>query len=95
MATSTTELGKALSHERLARESFVIEGHADAYGDDQYNKELSQRRAATVKDYLTAHMGIEEYRLRAIGMGEEKPKTDDPYDPENRRVDIVNVKAYE
>ena len=29
-----TELGKALAHERLANESFVIEGHADAHGDD-------------------------------------------------------------
>jgi outer membrane protein OmpA-like peptidoglycan-associated protein len=89
------ELGRALSNERLANESFVIEGHADAYGDDQYNKELSRRRAVTVKNYLVTQMGVAEERLRAIGMGEEKPKTNDPYDPENRRVDVVNAKAYE
>jgi outer membrane protein OmpA-like peptidoglycan-associated protein len=40
-------------------------------------------------------MGIADDRLRAVGMGEEKPKTDDPYDPENRRVDVVNLKAYQ
>jgi len=89
-----TELGKALAHERLANESFVIEGHADAQGDDRYNKDLSLRRAMTVKNYLATQMGIADDRLRALGMGEEKPKTDDPYDPENRRVDVVNVKAY-
>jgi outer membrane protein OmpA-like peptidoglycan-associated protein len=90
-----TELGKALAHERLANESFVIEGHADAHGDDQYNKNLSLRRATTVKNYLASQMGITDDRLRAIGMGEEKPKTDDPYDPENRRVDVVNLRAYQ
>jgi outer membrane protein OmpA-like peptidoglycan-associated protein len=90
-----TELGKALANERLVDESFVIEGHADAHGDDQYNKDLSLRRAITVKNYLAAQMGIADDRLRAVGMGEEKPKTDDPYDPENRRVDVVNLKAYQ
>ena len=90
-----TELGRALAHERLLNESFVIEGHADAHGDDQYNKDLSLRRAMTVKEYLATQMGIAPDRLQAVGMGEEKPKTDDPYDPENRRVDVVNVKAYQ
>lgn len=87
------ELGKALSHERLAGESFVIEGHADAHGDDQYNKDLSFRRATTVKEFLIDESGVAEQRLQVIGYGEERPKTDDPFDPENRRVDVVNVKA--
>ncbi len=87
------ELGKALTHERLAGESFVIEGHADAHGDDQYNKNLSYRRAMTVKEFLVRESGVAEQRLQAVGYGEERPKTDDPYDPVNRRVDVVNVKA--
>jgi outer membrane protein OmpA-like peptidoglycan-associated protein len=87
------ELGKALSHERLAGESFVIEGHADAHGDDQYNKELSFRRATTVKEFLVMESGVTEQRLEVVGFGEERPKTDDPFDAENRRVDVVNVKA--
>jgi outer membrane protein OmpA-like peptidoglycan-associated protein len=90
-----TELGKALVNERLVNESFVIEGHADAHGDDEYNKDLSLRRAMTVKNYLATQMGIADERLRATGFGEEKPKTDNPYDPENRRVDIVNIKTYQ
>ncbi len=87
------ELGKALTHERLAGESFVIEGHADAHGDDQYNKNLSYRRAMTVKEFLVRESGVAEQRLQVVGYGEEQPKSDDPYDPENRRVDVVNVKA--
>ena len=74
-AAQLHELGKALADERLAGESFIIEGHADAQGDDEYNKDLSQRRATTVRDYLTKNMGIAGDRLQAIGMGEEKPKT--------------------
>lgn len=89
------ELGEALMNERLINESFVIEGHADAYGDDQYNKELSLRRATTVKEFLAQQIGVDEARLSVVGRGEEAPKTDDPYDPENRRVDIVNLKVYD
>lgn len=89
------ELGKALSNERLLKETFAIEGHADAHGDDQYNKELSLRRAAAVKGFLSANAGIADARLQAIGKGEEEPKTDDPYDSENRRVDVVNTRVYE
>jgi outer membrane protein OmpA-like peptidoglycan-associated protein len=90
-----TELGKALMDNRLLDEQFVIEGHADAYGDDHYNKELSFRRANTVKNFLVGETGVDARRLRIVGRGEEAPKTDDPYDPENRRVDVVNVKAYD
>lgn len=89
------ELGKALRDERLANEAFVIEGHADAFGDDAYNKALSFRRAGAVKYFLTANLGIEEARLEVIGRGEESPIADDPYDPENRRVEVINSKIYQ
>ena len=82
-------------HDRLREESFVIEGHADAFGDDDYNKDLSLRRATTVKNFLSLQTGVAEERLQVVGRGEEAPKTEDPYDPENRRVDIINLKVYE
>lgn len=88
-----TELGMALTDERLSGEMFVIEGHADAHGDDQYNKDLSLRRAAAVRDFLVGEFGIGENRLQVVGYGEERPKNPDPYDPENRRVDVVNAEA--
>ena len=65
----------------------VIQGHTDAVGADQYNEQLSQRRAFAVKRYLVAAHGIDPARLRAVGMGEYAPLPGrDPYAAENRRV---------
>jgi outer membrane protein OmpA-like peptidoglycan-associated protein len=67
--------------------SVVIEGHTDAVGSEQYNEQLSQRRANAVKRYLVAVHGIEPARLRAVGMGQYRPLPgSDPYAAENRRV---------
>ncbi len=48
--------------------------HCDYKGNADYNKRLSQRRAAAVVRYLTAH-GISGDRLSAVGCGKEQPKT--------------------
>ena len=50
----------------------VIEGHSDISGGRLTNKALSQKRAETVKKYLT-QSGIEASRLTAIGYGSERP----------------------
>jgi outer membrane protein OmpA-like peptidoglycan-associated protein len=68
-------------------QSVVIEGHTDAVGSEQYNVQLSQRRAQAVKRYLVAVHGIEPARLHAVGLGDQAPLRGlDPYAPENRRV---------
>lgn len=65
----------------------VIEGHTDATGTDDYNQQLSRRRAAAVKQYLVQTHGIEPRRLRDTGVGKRQPIVGtDPYAPENRRV---------
>ncbi len=65
----------------------VIEGHTDAAGADDYNQDLSRRRAAAVKQYLVQAHGIDARRLRDTGVGKREPITGtDPYAPENRRV---------
>jgi OmpA-OmpF porin, OOP family len=67
--------------------SVVIEGHTDAAGTEQYNEQLSQRRAYAVKRYLVAAHHIDPARLRAVGLGEFAPLVGrDPYTAENRRV---------
>jgi OOP family OmpA-OmpF porin len=48
-----------------------IGGHTDAFGAADYNKDLSQRRAEAVKDYLTSH-GV-THELTAVGYGATKP----------------------
>lgn len=48
--------------------------HTDRKGSDEYNINLSSRRAKSVIDYLIAH-GIRPDRLQSQGYGESRPKT--------------------
>lgn len=49
-----------------------IEGHTDERGSVEYNLSLGERRAKSVKAYLTS-LGIDGKRLTIISYGEEKP----------------------
>jgi OOP family OmpA-OmpF porin len=51
-------------------------GHADRIGKDDYNQQLSEKRAASVKDYL-AQKGVEQSKVRSEGRGESQPVTGD------------------
>jgi outer membrane protein OmpA-like peptidoglycan-associated protein len=53
-------------------EPVVIEGHADANGTDDYNVDLSLRRAEVVRRWLVAH-GIDGSRLSVTAFGESRP----------------------
>lgn len=50
----------------------VIEGHTDSTGDDAYNLNLSEKRAASVREYLIKKFGVDESRLSSKGYGETK-----------------------
>lgn len=50
-----------------------LSAHCDYRGADAYNKQLSQRRAESVVNYLIEH-GIASDRLTPVGYGEERPK---------------------
>ncbi|TBW27618.1 flagellar motor protein MotB [Gramella sp. KN1008] len=52
-----------------------VESHADARGTDQYNMDLSERRAAATVDYLVEN-GIDRSRLTSEGFGESRPVND-------------------
>jgi len=54
----------------------VVEGHADSNGAAAYNKQLSQRRADSVRNALIRDYNIAENRLSAVGYGEERPIAD-------------------
>lgn len=49
-----------------------LSAHTDLKGNDQFNQELSQKRAQSCCDYLVAH-GIEKERLTPVGYGKHKP----------------------
>jgi len=67
-----------------------LEGHTDSVGTDQYNQNLSERRAAAVKEYLTKR-GVDTSRITTKGFGESKPIADNKTAEgraKNRRVEI-------
>jgi len=51
----------------------TIEGGTDAVGTEDYNLDLSKRRAESVKNYLVNEFGIDPSRLRTVGYGEARP----------------------
>src|SRR3981081_3985905 len=86
------ELGKALSNPDLKGSTFVVAGHTDAIGGEEYNQGLSERRAETIKRYLTEKYGIAGTDLVTVGYGKTKPKEPGaPRAPINRRVQVVNM----
>src|SRR5438046_8183165 len=86
------ELGKALSDSSLKGSTFVVAGHTDAIGGEQYNQGLSERRADTIKRYLSEKFGINGSDLVTVGYGKTRPKdANAPMDPANRRVQVVNM----
>ena len=87
-----SQLGTALRDPRLLNALVLLAGHTDAKGGDGYNKDLSDRRADAVKEFLVARFGLRPENLIAVGYGKERLKNPaDPFGPENRRVQVVNM----
>jgi outer membrane protein OmpA-like peptidoglycan-associated protein len=80
------EFLKALEDPRLVKANFAVEGHTDATGPEPYNQELSERRADAVVNFLR-EQGADPSRFVVKGFGESSPRTEDPFDPVNRRVE--------
>ena len=92
---------KPEARERLARVSGIVlaypdlhlqvEGYTDSIGSDEYNQELSEKRAATVRDYLVSS-GVSINNVVAEGFGKADPVADNSTAAGrklNRRVDMV------
>jgi outer membrane protein OmpA-like peptidoglycan-associated protein len=72
-------------------ELIEVQGHTDERGDDAYNMDLSERRAAAVMQYLIAH-GVDPRRLTSRGYGETQPvdkRHNEAAWAVNRRVSFV------
>jgi outer membrane protein OmpA-like peptidoglycan-associated protein len=90
--SSVQALGQALTNPDLKGSTFIVAGHTDAVGSDGYNQDLSERRADSIKRYLTDKFGIAGSDLVTVGYGKTKLK--DPSHPTadvNRRVQVVNM----
>ncbi|MBH5388777.1 OmpA family protein [Bradyrhizobium diversitatis] len=89
---SVQALGKALSDPALKGSTFVVAGHTDATGGEEYNQGLSERRADTIKKYLVQNYGLNGTDLVTVGYGETKLKdAANGTDAINRRVQVVNM----
>ena len=73
--------------------TFTVEGYTDSFGGPDYNLELSQRRADSVKQYLVEAMRISPAQIEARGYGQTRfrvsPNGSIEEQRENRRVEIV------
>ncbi|MCD6533986.1 MAG: OmpA family protein [Deltaproteobacteria bacterium] len=85
-------IGKAMQSERLLTFRFDLEGHTDASGGENYNMNLSEKRALAVKNYLVLNCGVTEQRFSALGRGESDPIDTDPNATSNRRVEIYTIR---
>jgi outer membrane protein OmpA-like peptidoglycan-associated protein len=84
-------LAEAMGNERIKALRFKVEGHTDAVGKASYNKQLSERRAQSVLEFLS-NKGVEKDRLTAEGKGaSELLLPDKPDAMENRRVRITTL----
>jgi outer membrane protein OmpA-like peptidoglycan-associated protein len=80
--------GILLAHPGL---TLQIEGHTDSVGSDEFNQQLSERRADTVRDFL-AEQGVAASAITARGFGKTQPvATNDTAEGRqlNRRVELV------
>ncbi len=91
-APTLEEIGTMLRDHPDLRISIV--GHTDSDGEEAFNQELSERRAAAVKRHLVETYGIDASRLETAGYGESVPAApnDTPEGKQqNRRVELVRL----
>lgn len=77
--------------QRAKGTKIIVEGHTDTQGSQEFNLDLSERRAEAVKSFLTSH-GVPPDRIESKGLGFSQPlvpnKTAEGR-ATNRRVEIV------
>lgn len=77
---------------RNQESKFVIEGHSDTLGSEDYNMTLSLKRAQSVQDWLVESLGLGVDRVEVKGFGETRPLVptgDRAAQAINRRVEIA------
>jgi outer membrane protein OmpA-like peptidoglycan-associated protein len=87
-------LGRALTNPSLQGAVFLLSGHTDAKGGQEYNQQLSERRAQSVRAFLAQNFSIPDDSLVATGYGKERLKNPaNPFAAENRRVQVTNLQT--
>jgi OOP family OmpA-OmpF porin len=77
------------SMKKYSKANVLLEGHTDSKGNEDYNMNLSKRRAESVKNYLVENFNVDASRISTIGYGQSNPAStnDTPAGQQkNRRV---------
>ena len=83
-------LGKILVDKETI--TISLEGHTDKTGTEDYNKDLSVKRAEEVKEYLEKTYNISPDRIQTAGYGFERlADQNEPYSRVNRRVEVLKL----
>lgn len=78
---------------RYPETRITVEGHTDGVGSIQYNQQLSEKRAQSVKEALVSR-GVNPARIDTVGYGEARPIASNDTEAGrqlNRRVTILIV----
>jgi outer membrane protein OmpA-like peptidoglycan-associated protein len=92
---------RPLAREKLAKISGIVlaypglklqaEGHTDSVGSDAFNQKLSEKRAASVQDYLV-NQSVPADAITSVGLGKNDPVADNKTAKgrqQNRRVELI------
>jgi outer membrane protein OmpA-like peptidoglycan-associated protein len=81
---------------RPSQPTFLIAGHTDARGADEWNRRISLERASAIRAWLLAHgVGPADGELRTEGVGEDRPVADNRTEEgraKNRRIELSVLK---
>jgi len=91
-ATKALQQISASIAQRYGKNSIQVMGFADARGNKDYNKELSEKRAEAVKNWFVQNGKVDASRIRVEPMGEEQPVASNATPSgrqQNRRVEIA------
>lgn len=90
LTTRYTEKAKLFMTRNQSAELLII-GHTDNVGTDEYNMELGERRAQSIKNYF-GDMGVSATKSKTVSMGEKEPVDDNRTSEgraKNRRTEIT------
>ncbi len=91
VAGETVVAAALMASRKIRTADFAVTGHAGRVGSDEYNMELSLRRANAVRETLVAR-GINPARISVAGQVEVEltvATSEDVSEPADRRVDMV------
>lgn len=90
--SSDKELEEAIRTMRgLNVKRIIVEGHTDSIGNNDYNQDLSERRAETIRQIFIRRLGLPPSAVDAVGYGEDRPVATNATAAgrqRNRRVDL-------